>query len=345
MLTRRFRGWRGRRGALLAPCLISLALCAGCGAVHAVSHIGPARPLVIATDSAPNAATAPLYTAAANGDFAAGALSVVFTQSGSGPAALAAVSSGSAQVAIATEPQLLQARDGGASLVAIGVLEQTPLEAFTAGGSPTLSSPSQLAGRTVASDGSALAAAELDTVLDRAGISRSSVTTVTVTSNLDAWLESHRNAVTLGSYWNLDPLLLARAGLRPSTLQLTNDGIPAFSDQVIVVRMGEAHYDGPLLRAFLQSITRGEIAVVADPDSAANTLVRLNAQVPKAIELASLRQSATVAEPANTNNPFGYQSQAQWQTFGNWMTAHGLLRHTANAGYAITDEFLPGEGE
>ena len=41
--------------------------------------------------------------------------------------------------------------------------------------------------------------------------------------------------------------------------------MPTYSGLVIVVRVGEAHYDGPLLRAFLQSLTRGERAVAADP--------------------------------------------------------------------------------
>jgi hypothetical protein len=345
MRTRRFRGWQGPRGALLLPCLISLALCAGCGAVHALTRIGLPRPLVIATDGPPSAVTAPIYEAQANGDFSAGVLTVSIAPEGSGTSALAALADGKAQIAIATEPEILAANDSGAKLVAIGALEQGSLEALIASVPPTLKAPPALAGHSVATDGSALASAELDTVLASAGVPKSSVSTVTVTGNLDTWLEQHRGVTTLGGYWNLDPAILTQAHVQSSVIELANAGMPTFSDVVVVVRLNEAHYDGALLRAFLQSLTRGEIAVLADAPVAAATLYRANPNIPRTVELAALKQTSSVAEPANTSNPFGYQNPLQWQKFGAWMTAHGLLHNTANAGLAITDEFLPGEGE
>ncbi|MGH2915040.1 MAG: hypothetical protein ACRDMX_08630, partial [Solirubrobacteraceae bacterium] len=58
-----------RRGLLAAASLIALAVCAGCGEVHARMTLGPARPMTVAIDGAPSALYAPLYAAQADGQF------------------------------------------------------------------------------------------------------------------------------------------------------------------------------------------------------------------------------------------------------------------------------------
>jgi putative hydroxymethylpyrimidine transport system substrate-binding protein len=129
-------------------------------------------------------------------------------------------------------------------------------------------------------------------------------------------------------------------------LEVQQAGVPTYTGLAVVVRLREAHYDGPLLRAFLQSLSRGERAVAADPAAAAATLAKVNPRLSAALERAVLRETLPIAAPAAASEPFGFQSPAAWQTFGNWMTAHRLLPPTApNSGDAMDDEFLPGQGE
>ena len=335
---------RPRRSLLLATS-ISLAACVGCGQVHAHLTAGSPRPVAVALPGDASALYAPIYTAQHDGDFTLGALSVTVSNSSSSQAALAALAAGHANIALASEPDLLAARAAGEQLVAIGSLTQGPLESIISLGSRPISIPRELAGQTVASSGTPLARAELETALQAGSVAPGSVRTVTVSGSLNVALQSHLASATLGGFADYDGVALALAHEHPSVLNLADAGVPSFSDLVIVVRMSEAHYDGPLLRAFLQSLTRGETATLEHPEAAAQLLARLNPRLSEAFELASLAATAPLAEPKDANDPFGYQDPDSWQSFGNWMADHGVLAHATNGALAITDEFLPGQGE
>ena len=110
-----------RRGALLVAGLASIALLAGCGEIHARQTLGATRPVTVALDAQPGALFAALYAAQVHGDFAAGALAVKIVAAPGGDS-LTALESGSATIAIASEPDLLAARARGSRLVAIGAL-------------------------------------------------------------------------------------------------------------------------------------------------------------------------------------------------------------------------------
>ena len=332
-----------RRGALLGAGVAAVMLCAGCGELSARSSDGPPRPLTVAIDGRPNALYAALYEAQADGDFTRGALAVTIVTP-PGEDSLGALEKRGAAVAVASEPQLLAARDRGAQVVAIGALIGRPLDAFVSLGRRPVSDASALAGHTVASAGTALAAAQLDTALSGAGIAQRNVRRVQAGSNLAGALEHKRAIATLGGPWPLELAALEQAHHSPTVLELPNAGIPTYSGLVVVVRTGEAHHQGPLLRAFLQSLTRGESAVTANPAGAATILAHVDPLLSAGFERAALAALAPLTLPAGKSQPFGYQNQYAWSAFGVWMHQHGLLSN-ANAGLAITDEFLPGQGE
>jgi putative hydroxymethylpyrimidine transport system substrate-binding protein len=341
MLTRPSRG----RGALLAASLISLTLCVGCGAVHTRTTLGPARKLVISLNGQPSALYAAIYEAQANGDFAHGAIGVTVERPVTGTSPLALLTSNRASIAIVSEPELLAARDAGAQVVAIGALVPEPLDSIISLRTHAITSPSQLLGQTIATNGTPLQQAELATVLSNANIDPTRVRTIAVNGNLNRALQKHTAAVTLGGFWNYDAVALTIAHKDPSVIQLDQAGVPSFSELVIAVRLAQARFDGSLLRAFMQSLTRGEAATLADPQAVAKLLAQINPNLSKAFELGVLRASATGAQATSAAEPFGFQNPQTWQTFGNWMYTHSLVNHPNQGGLAITDEFLPGQGE
>jgi ABC-type nitrate/sulfonate/bicarbonate transport system substrate-binding protein len=337
-------GLRRRRGGLLAASLIAATACAGCGEVTTRTTLGPSRPVVVATDGAPSALIAPIYEGIANGDFALGALSVsVSPEAGAAPA-LAALSTGRATLAVVSEPDLLAARASGSQLVAIGALVQGPLESIISLRSRPIGAPRQLIGKAVATTGSPLAAAELASFLAPAAIPSSRVRTIDAGSDVDAPLVARKAVASVGGLWDYDAVALAMAHHAPSVIRVTSAGVPSFSELVLVARVGEARHDGALLRAFLQSLTRAEQAVKADPGAVASLLAKLNPPTGRPFALAVLLASGPITEPPE-GDPFGYQNPNAWITFGRWMSSHGLLSHPTDGGFAITDEFLPGQGE
>jgi putative hydroxymethylpyrimidine transport system substrate-binding protein len=333
-----------RCSTLVAAGAICLTALAGCGEVTTRTTLGPSRNVVVAVDGAPSAVFAPIYEGIANGAFARGALSVSTTVPAGSQSTLSALTSGQATFAITSEPALLAARASGAQVVGIGALVATPLESIISLQSHAIAAPTQLIGKTVATDGSPLAAAELDAFLSQGAIPSSRVHVLDAGSDVDTPLTAGEAVASVGGLWDYDVIALQLAHHKPNLIALPAAGVPTFSDLVIVVRLNEAHYDGALLRALLQSVKRAEQAVNADPSAVANLLVRLNPHLSRRFELAALSVDQPASEPP-TGEPFGYQNPNSWATFANWMNSESLLSGPTNGGLAITDEFLPGQGE
>jgi len=327
-----------------AAAVICAALCvAGCGEVHARLTLGAPRPLTVALSGPPSALYAPLYEARADGAFRDGALAVTITPAPGGDA-LAALESGRAQVAVTSEPALLEARDAGRQLVAIGALVRGPLDAIVSLSRRPVTTAGQLAGRSVATDGTSLAQAQLATVLATAHVPPTRVQTMRPgAGGVPAALTRRRGAVgaALDEQWPIDVVTLERGRHRPVVLHLTQAGVPTYSGLVLAVRLAEARSDGPLLRAFLQSLSRGAQAIASDPAATAAALARVSPGVGAAVQRAVLAQVAMIVASATAVQPFGFQDPRGWDAFGTWMHAHGLLRGN---GAALTNEFLPGQG-
>jgi ABC-type nitrate/sulfonate/bicarbonate transport system substrate-binding protein len=331
---------RPHRRVRLAASLIAVALCAGCGEVHATLAPAPLRPLTVAVDAPASAPYAPLYVAAADGDFRRAALAVAIAAP---PDPLATLQSGAAAVAIVSEPRLLQARADGAQVVAIGALSAGPLAAIVAPASHPLASAHALAGVTLALDGSPLHTAELATIRAVAHLNPGSLRTLTLpAASLAGALSDGRAGAVLADPWPALVAALEHGGRGASVLALSSAGVPTYSQLVIAVRVHEAHYDGPLLRAFLQALVIAQRTVVANRGATAAILASANPKFGAGLERLMLAQLAPLAASGQV---FGYQNPYSWQTFGVWMRAYGLLHATADAGLAITTEFLPGQGE
>jgi ABC-type nitrate/sulfonate/bicarbonate transport system substrate-binding protein len=333
-----------RRAGPLAAALCAATVLLGCGQKREATTLPPAHPFAIALAGGASGLYGGLYTALANGDFARGGLAVSVKATATGQAALDALSAGTAEVAIASEPELLGARDSGRQLIAIGALVQQPLEAIISV-HPRIAAISQLGGQTVTTGGTPLQTAELDTVLRNAGVDPATVRQINGGANPTRSLLARRAAAAFGGYWNYDAVALELRHLNPSVITLPGKGVPSYSQQVLVVRLAEAHNDGPLLRAFLQSLTRGEEAARAAPTQATSAVLAADPRLDRRFEGAVIRRTLTAAFPSDPRQPFGYQDPRAWQAFGQWMLANRLVSRPPTALDAITDEFLPGQGD
>jgi putative hydroxymethylpyrimidine transport system substrate-binding protein len=314
-------------------------LLAGCGERREIAAEPAPAPFRVALGPAATPEQAGIYAANANGDFTRAGMTVSLHQAASGTAALDELAAGGAELAVASEPEVFLARDHGPRLVAIAALVQGPLESIVS--LSPLKKLSQLEGKKVATAGLPLQSAELDSALRSAGVAPSSVHHVRAGADLARALNSHRADAALGATWNYDTVRLERRHQHPSVLRLTDIGIPTYYESVLVVREAQARHQGARLRAFLQALTRGEQAARADPERAGGQLPGLD----RATAVAALRRTLSAAFPGDPRLPFGYEDPRSWREFGSWMLAHALLTRPPDATLAVTDEFLPGQGE
>jgi ABC-type nitrate/sulfonate/bicarbonate transport system substrate-binding protein len=333
-----------RPGALLAAGAIVALLAAGCGDYHARRTAAPPRPVTVAIDAPAGALFAPLYTAEADGQFRAAALAVRVAPAPG--AALLALEQGNATFAITSEPGLLAARDAGQQLVAIAELVNAPLDGVVSLASRPLGGGVRaLAGHSVATSGTPLAKAQLATVLAAAHVPQRRVRAVTASGALAAALTSRHAIAALGGPWPVELAQLEQGHHPAAVLRLPALGVPTYSGLVVAVRLGEARRDGPLLRAFLQALTRGQRAVAGNPQAAAQAVARaVGGNGALRLARAVLARLEPLAGSLTGAAPWGWESGTQWRAFGAWMRSHGLLHGSADPARAITNEFLPGQG-
>jgi putative hydroxymethylpyrimidine transport system substrate-binding protein len=330
--------------AALSAVAAALALSA-CGTKHEALAPRRLEPVTLELDFFPNADHAAIYTAIADGYFAQAGLAVT-PQAPSDPSApLKLLAAGRADLAISYEPELLLARDRGLAVVSIGALVQQPLTSFIALGSKHISRVAQLDGKKIGTAGIPYQSAELQTALQKAGVQKSSVKEINVGFNLIPAMLSGKVDATLGGFWNYEGIQLTLAHKHPTIIKVQDAGVPNYNELVIVAREDEARRKGTMLRAFMQALTRGEEAVRADPAHGVQALLKAAPDLDQRLQAASVRHTLPAVFPSDPSKPFGYQDPSQWQTFGRWMLSNALLTHDAGTMTAMTNEFLPGQGQ
>jgi putative hydroxymethylpyrimidine transport system substrate-binding protein len=229
--------------------------------------------------------------------------------------------------------------------VSVGALVQKPLTTLMALGGAGVRTPDDLRGKTVGTAGIPYQNAYLRTILSKAGVPSSAVKRVDVGFNLVPAMISKRVDATLGAFWNVEGVDLAARGKKPVILRMDRLGVPTYDELILVARRTSLHPDeASRIRRFLQAVARGTRRAVEDPRAAAQALADANPELDERRQLAQIKATAPVFEPAGSDKPFGWQQPAQWHRYGQWMFSNRLLDQPPAAEDALTNEFLPGQG-
>jgi putative hydroxymethylpyrimidine transport system substrate-binding protein len=331
------------RKPIVCAALAVAVVAAGCGEKKENATPPGAQRLTVVLDYLPNPDHVGLYAAQKRGLFKRAGLDVDLKVPPDPSSPLKLLAAGRADLAISYEPEVLLARDRGLQAVSVAAIAQRPLTSIMALGSKGIRSPADLAGKTVGTAGIPYQAAYLKTIAQHAGIQPASIKQVDVGFNLVPAMLSGKAAATLGAFWNIEGVELARRGKHPSIIRMDQAGVPTYDELVLVARRSDVTKRGGLIRRFLRAAGQGYDAARRDPPGATKDLVAANPDLNEATSLAQVRASLPVFFPGG-GKPFGYANPAAWQSYGSWMLRNRLLKRPPNASDALTNEFLPGQG-
>jgi putative hydroxymethylpyrimidine transport system substrate-binding protein len=297
------------RIALLAACVLALA---GCGERKETTASSSTKTLRIAL--APlNAGEAAVFAA----DNELAGLDVLFSVSVDPHAAISKLTQGRADLAVSTEPALLEARGKGARVVSVAALTQSP---FTSLIGPKLSVASvvDLATKPIGTEGLDYQKAMAETIFSRANV-------VDVSPDPAKALADKKVAAVIAPFGGPIPPSDGTAIL------VDRLKVPTFSEYVLVANEDAVKENGDVIRSYIGSLARGTRNIDA---------ARKQAAIAPFLEGGEAENVRKLMLPP-AGKPYGWHDAEKWQAFAAWMREHQL---PVNGKGAFTNELLPGEG-
>lgn len=306
------------RSALSACALALLLSLTGCG--ERKETVTPKTEETLRVALAPvNSGENAVYAALREAYFPQAGLKVELRTVVDAATAIREVQQGRADLAVGTEPELLEARGRGARVVSVATLVQAPLTSLI-GPKLSLGTVTDLATKPIGTSGLDYQRAFADTIFQKAG--------------------GHANVIDLGP----DPIaalpkkkvagVIAPVGsgpLPPGVVAVPVDrlGVPTFSEFVLVANQDAVTRESDAIRSFIGALARGTRTLA----SANKIGITIKMKPP---EVARLR--ALMLPPAG--KPYGWHDAAKWRAFATWMRDHKLPQR-GSAG-AFTNSLLPG---
>jgi putative hydroxymethylpyrimidine transport system substrate-binding protein len=333
----------------LIPVLAAIALlAAGCGekSEPGGDARGATEKLRLVLDYFPNADHAGIYAAQTTGEYERSGLDVEIKAPPDPSAPLKLLEAGRADLVLSYEPELLLARDKGATdLVAVGALVEKPLTSLMALPDSRIRTAKDLVGKRVGTAGIGYQSAYLKTILAKAGVDPGSVKETNVGFDFVRPLITKKVDATLGAFWNYEGVDLQRRGKHPTILKMDELGVPTYDELVFVARRKDLDEEGSSrVRRFIQATARGHRTLAKDPAAGVDALMEAAPDLDRGLQQAAVKATLPAFFPPKGKNlPWGWQDLASWDAYGKWMQQNGLLKRPPNAVRALTNEFLPGQ--
>jgi putative hydroxymethylpyrimidine transport system substrate-binding protein len=250
------------------------------------------------------------------------------------------VAAGRVDLAISYEPEVLLATEQGLDVMAVGALVGSPLTSLISLPRGEIDSAADLSGKTVGTAGIPYQSDYLETVLQTASVSSSSVEEVNVGLNLMPALIGGRVDAILGGFRNIEGVELRLRGLQPRIVPVDQLGVPTYDELVLVARKSTVEDQPEAIRVFIQALARGTDYARAHPQEAANAVLAASKGLDPTQTRAEVAATLPLLAPPQ-GRPYGYLDPNAWRAYAAWMAQHELISEAPPTGDVLTNELLP----
>lgn len=318
---------------ILSLVLVFGVLLCGCGGKQPSGAEDGVKELDVVLDWYPNALHAFLYVAMENGYYEEEGLKVNLRFPSNANDAISLVAAGQADIGLYYQQDVILARaNQNVPIRSIGAVVQQPLNVVLSLAEQNISSPEDLAGKTVGYAGTELSEALVRSMMQHVGADFDRVTMIDVGFDLMSAMTTGNVDATIGCFLNHEVPQLREEGFAVDWFDLDDYGVPTYYEGVFLASDKTVEGEPETLRAFLRASARGFADMKADPERALEILLENqnaeNFPLSEQVE----RESMALLLPAMETEQAAFlsQSDARWQENIDWMLEQGLIRQSVD---------------
>lgn len=292
----------------------------------------------VVLDWTPNTNHTGLYVAQEMGYYKDAGLNVKIIQPGQGGADTM-VASGQVPFGISYQESVTQARVQDVPLVSIAAVIQHNTSGFAAPVDRGIKSPKDMEGKSYGAWGSPVEEAVMKSIMDTDGGDVSKVKSVNI-GDADYFTAVKKGIDFAWIFYGWTGIEAELRG-EPLDMLYVKDYSPNldYYTPVIVTNENEIKNDPELVKAFLSATAKGYEYAIANPDKAADILIKAVPDLDPALVKAS--QKWLSPRYQDDASQWGLQKESVWTGYADWMYKQKLLDQPLDASKAFTNDFLP----
>jgi ABC-type nitrate/sulfonate/bicarbonate transport system substrate-binding protein len=327
--------------SILALAIILTLGAAACGDDDSGGKQGSLTKVTIMLDWTPNTHHTGMYVAREKGWYKDAGLDVQIVEPASGGVEQV-VGAGKAEFGVAVQESVIPARAEGVPIVSIGAIKQHNDSSLIALASEKIARPKDLSGKTYGGFGGALETALVKQLVTCDGGDAEKVKFVEV-GNIDylAGMEANQfDFVWVFEGW--DTIRYQQVeNKQTSSLKFVDylKCIPDWYTPLIITNESMIKKHPDTVRKFMEATTKGYEFAIANPDEAANILLKAAPELDS--KLVKLSQQYHTTKYMDKGRQWGLQDKEIWVNFEKFLRDAKLTNKEVDVSKAYTNDFLP----
>ncbi len=324
--------------ALLLTAALSFSA-VGCGGSEPAADNG-LEDFSIVLDWYPNAIHSFLYVAQEKGYFAEEGLNLVVNFPANTNDGISLPAAGRADLGMYyLQDAILTAVEEDVPIVSIGSVVQESLNVIISLKDKGIETPADLAGKKIGYAGTALSEAQIECMLEKAGVSAEECELIDVGFDLLTATTTGQVDATIGNMINHEVPQLEEQGIEINYFRPTDHGVPMYYELVFLSGQDAVENNPEKLQKFLRAAQKGFDFMQENPEEALQILLdNQNAEnfpLSPSVEQASM--DVLLPLMATEDAPFMTQDVSVWQQNADWLYEMGLLSEQADVSGMVVD--------
>jgi len=311
----------------------------GCGGSEPAADNG-LEDFSIVLDWYPNAIHSFLYVADEMGYFEEEGLNLVVNFPANTNDGISLPAAGRADLGVYyLQDVILTAVEEDVPIVSVGSVVQESLNVVISLKEKGIETPADLAGKKIGYAGTALSEAQIECMLEKAGVSAEECELIDVGFDLLTATTTGQVDATIGNMINHEVPQLEEQGIAINYFCPTDHGVPMYYELVFLAGRDAVENNPEKLQKFLRAARKGFDFMQENPEEALQILLdNQNAEnfpLSPSVEKASMDVLLPLME--REGSPFMAQDISVWQTNADWLYEMGLLSEQTDVSDMVVD--------